>query len=167
MKPVRLLCYMFLWTWKCSTFKRIPIILIVLTNKNVALIYSVTICQQKTKDCALSRYFQHKLRHCCFYHWCLPLFITNNYGCLKRCASVFSNRFVIYTTLINFWISDMQILREIVKKAKIVREDLFWQFSSWEEIKKKIITRARRENNEMKRSKCGGLRCYRISLLCK
>ena len=41
---------------------------IVLTNKNVALIYSVTICQQKTKDCALSRYFQHKLQHCCFYH---------------------------------------------------------------------------------------------------
>ena len=31
----------------------------------------------------------------------------------------------------------MQILREIVQKAKIVREDLFWQFSSWEEIKKK------------------------------
>ena len=54
MKPVRLLCYMFLWTWKCTTFKRIPIILIVLTNKNVALIYSVTICQQKIKDCALN-----------------------------------------------------------------------------------------------------------------
>ena len=39
---------------KTSTFKRIPVIFIVLTNKNVALIYSVTICQQKTKDCALS-----------------------------------------------------------------------------------------------------------------
>ena len=77
MKPVRLLCYMFLWTWKCTTFKRIPIILIVLTNKNVALIYSVTICQQKTKDCALSRCFEHKLQHCCFYHWCLLLFITS------------------------------------------------------------------------------------------
>ena len=62
MKPVRLLCYMFLWTWKCTTFKRIPIIWIVLTNKNVALIYSVTICQQKTKDCALSGCFQHKLQ---------------------------------------------------------------------------------------------------------
>ena len=89
MKPVRLLCYMFLWTWKCTTFKRIPIILIVLTNKNVALIYSVTICQQKTKDCALSRYFQHKLQHCCSYHWCLPLFIrrfkelVNRRGLLK------------------------------------------------------------------------------------
>ena len=75
MKPVRLLCYMFLWTWKCTTFKRIPIILIVLTNKNVALIYCVTICQQKTKDCALSGCFQHKLQHCCFYDWGLPLFI--------------------------------------------------------------------------------------------
>ena len=66
MKPVRLLCYMFLWTWKGTTCKRIPIILIVLTNKNFALIYSLTICQQKTKDCALSGYFQHKLQHCCF-----------------------------------------------------------------------------------------------------
>ena len=45
--------------------------------KNVALIYSVTICQQKTKDCALSRCFEHKLQDCCFYHWCLPLFITS------------------------------------------------------------------------------------------
>ena len=77
MKPVRLLCYLFLWTWKCTTFKRIPIIFIVLTNKNVALIYSVTICQQKTKDCALSGCFQHKRQYCCFYHWCLPLFITS------------------------------------------------------------------------------------------
>ena len=24
MKPVRLLCYMFLWTWRCTTFKTIP-----------------------------------------------------------------------------------------------------------------------------------------------
>ena len=41
----------------------------ILTNKNVALIYSVTICQQKTKDGALSGSFQHKLQHyCCFYH---------------------------------------------------------------------------------------------------
>ena len=39
-------------------FKRIPIILILSTNKNVALIYSVTNCQQKTKDCALSRCFE-------------------------------------------------------------------------------------------------------------
>ena len=34
-------------------FKKTPIILILLTNKNVALIYSVTICEKKTKDCAL------------------------------------------------------------------------------------------------------------------
>ena len=47
---------------KTSTFKRIPVIFIVLTNKNVALIYSMTICQQKTKDCALSGCFQHKLQ---------------------------------------------------------------------------------------------------------
>ena len=53
---------------KVHNVQRIPIILIVLTNKNVALIYSVTICQQKTKDCALSGCLQHKLQHCCFYH---------------------------------------------------------------------------------------------------
>ena len=49
MKPVRRLCYMFLWALKCTTFKSIPFILIVLTNKNAALIYSVTICQQKQR----------------------------------------------------------------------------------------------------------------------
>ena len=53
---------MFLWTWKCTMLKRIPIILIVLTNKNVALIYSITICQKKTKDCAPSGSLQHKLQ---------------------------------------------------------------------------------------------------------
>ena len=69
MKPVRLLWYIFLWTWKYTTFKSIPVILIVLTNKNVALIYSVTICQEKTKDCALSGCFQHKLQHCKLFLW--------------------------------------------------------------------------------------------------
>ena len=45
----------------------IPIILnLILTNRNIALIYSVTICEQKTKDCALSGSFQHKLQHRCF-----------------------------------------------------------------------------------------------------
>ena len=38
---------------------------ILLTNENVLLIYSVTICQQKTKNFAPSRSFQHK-RHCVF-----------------------------------------------------------------------------------------------------
>ena len=32
---------------------------ILLTNKSVALIYSVTVCGQKSKDCAPSRSFQH------------------------------------------------------------------------------------------------------------
>ena len=36
MKPVRLLCYMFLWASQCTTFNSIPNILIVLTDKNVA-----------------------------------------------------------------------------------------------------------------------------------
>ena len=68
---------MFLWTWKCTTFKSIPIILIILTNKNVALIYSVTIWHKKTKDCAPSGSLHHKLQHHCFYTWCLPLFIIS------------------------------------------------------------------------------------------
>ena len=33
-------------------FNNIPIILKLLTKRNIALIYSVTICEQKTKDCA-------------------------------------------------------------------------------------------------------------------
>ena len=74
MKP---LCYMFLWAWRCTTFNSIPIILIPLTNKNVALNYSVAICQQKTKDCAPSGSFQLKLQHCCFYIWCLLSSITS------------------------------------------------------------------------------------------
>ena len=74
MKP---LCYMFLWAWRCTTFNSIPIILIPLTNKNAALNYSVAICQQKPKDYAPSGSFQHKLRHCCFYIWCLLSSITS------------------------------------------------------------------------------------------
>ena len=35
---------MFLWTLRCTTFNSIPIILILLTNKNVAFIHYVTIC---------------------------------------------------------------------------------------------------------------------------
>ena len=55
MKPVRLLCRIFLWTWWCTKrFNNIPIILI-LTNKNVAVIYSVTCCEQKTKDWHVQR----------------------------------------------------------------------------------------------------------------
>ena len=44
-------CYLF-WTWPWTTFKSIPIILNLLTNRNIALIYSVIICEQKTTDCA-------------------------------------------------------------------------------------------------------------------
>ena len=66
-----------LWTWPCTTFNSIPIILNLLTNRNIALIYSVTICEQKTKDCARSGSFQHKLQHRCFQLWCLPAFLTS------------------------------------------------------------------------------------------
>ena len=80
MKPVKLLCLMFLlafWTWSCTTFNSIPIILKLLTNRNIVLIYSVIICEQKAKDCARSGSFQHNLQHRCFQLWCLPAFITS------------------------------------------------------------------------------------------
>ena len=44
-------CQLF-WTWPCTTFNSIPNILKLLTNRDIALIYSVIICEQKTKDCA-------------------------------------------------------------------------------------------------------------------
>ena len=47
-------------------FNSIPIILNLLTNRNMASIYSVSICEQKTKDCAWSGSFQHKLQHLLF-----------------------------------------------------------------------------------------------------
>ena len=37
----------------------VPIILKFLTNRNIALIHSVTICEQKPKDCARSGSFQN------------------------------------------------------------------------------------------------------------
>ena len=69
-------CYLF-WTWPCTTFNSIPIILNLLTNRNIALVYSVTIYEQKTKDCARLGSFQHKLHHHCFQFWCLPAFLTS------------------------------------------------------------------------------------------
>ena len=67
-------------------FSSIPIILKLLTNRNIALIYSVIICQQNTKDCARSGSFQHKLQHRCFHLWCLPGFLTTllNLTMVKR-----------------------------------------------------------------------------------
>ena len=46
---------MFLYTWRCITFNSILNISILLANKNFRpLIYSITFCQQKTKDGAPS-----------------------------------------------------------------------------------------------------------------
>ena len=67
MKPIRLFSCMFLFAFLDLTahnVQSIPIILNLLTN--IALIYSVTICEQKTKDCARLGSFQHKLQHRCF-----------------------------------------------------------------------------------------------------
>ena len=63
------LLFMFLYTWRCTTFN----ISILLTNKNVPLIYSITFCQQKTKDCAPSA---SKLQFSFLFFLCLPPFIT-------------------------------------------------------------------------------------------
>ena len=40
-------------TWPCTKFISIPITVKLLKNRNIALVYSVTIWEQKTKDCAL------------------------------------------------------------------------------------------------------------------
>ena len=48
-----------------------------MTNRNIALIYSVIICEQKTKDCVGWGSFQHNLQHRCFQLWCLPGFLTS------------------------------------------------------------------------------------------
>ena len=45
-----------------------------------------------------------------------------------KCVCVFSNKFVIQYDVINFWINDMQILREIIKKARLSGKTVFWQF---------------------------------------
>lgn len=52
---------------------------------NVALIYSIRIWKQKTKDCALPRSFQNKLSHRRFHLRCLLPFITSllNYPWLE------------------------------------------------------------------------------------
>ena len=53
----------FFGTWPCRMFNSIPISMKLLTNRNIALIYSVIICEHKTKDCARSGSFQHKLQY--------------------------------------------------------------------------------------------------------
>ena len=58
----KMLCQLFL-TWGCTMFKSIPIILIFSTSKNLALIYTRHICEQKRKNCAPSGNFQHKMQH--------------------------------------------------------------------------------------------------------
>ena len=53
-KPVRLFCYIFLlafWAWLCTTFNSNLIILNLQTNKIMSLIYSATICKQRTLAC--------------------------------------------------------------------------------------------------------------------
>ena len=67
------------WTWQCTRFNSIPVILKLPTKRNIALIYSVTICEQKTKDCARLRSFQHKLQHHFFQLRCLPAFLAYYY----------------------------------------------------------------------------------------
>ena len=52
-----------------------------LINRNISLIYSVTIFEQKTKDCTRSGSLQHDLQHLCFQLWCLPAPVSStNYS---------------------------------------------------------------------------------------
>ena len=74
-KPDRIFLHVFVSL--CTMFNGNPIILNLLTNRNIRLIYSVTICEQKTEDCTWSGSFQNKLQHCCFHLWCLPAVLTS------------------------------------------------------------------------------------------
>ena len=68
------------WLWSWTHFFDICfcyLILNLLTNTNIALIYSVTLCEQNTKDYAQPGSFQHKLQHRRFHFWCLPAFIIS------------------------------------------------------------------------------------------
>lgn len=77
-----------------TTFNSISINLILLTNKNVALIYSVTICERKTKDCSPSGPFREppsiiSSTVVFIFDACrpsLPIFFTNygQYGVSRR-----------------------------------------------------------------------------------
>ena len=79
MKPVRLLCYMFLlaflghdrkqsWMASLSFWTHWPI--------ETSHKFIQSICEQKTRDCARSGSFQHNLQHRCLQLWCLTVFIT-------------------------------------------------------------------------------------------
>ena len=50
--------------------------------RNMALIYSATICNKKQRiACARSWSFQNNLQHRCFHLWCLRAFITSLLNC--------------------------------------------------------------------------------------
>ena len=46
-------------------------------NRNMALIYSFTVCEQKTNHCARSGSLQHKAQYRCFQLLCFPAFLTS------------------------------------------------------------------------------------------
>ena len=58
MKPLGLFCLMFLLAFSDLTAN-----IVQWHSYQFALINSATICEQKTKDCARSGSFQHKLQH--------------------------------------------------------------------------------------------------------
>ena len=108
MKPVRIF-FMFLYTWRCTTFNSIPNISILLTNKNVPLIYSITFCKRKTKElCTVS--FQtadfFSFFSFFFFFLCLPPFITR----------------LLYITLFEINGGDVKSVRQ---KRTWIREWLF------------------------------------------
>ena len=72
-QPFRLLCYMFLWAWWCTTFNSIPIILIILTNTyNYGSIYS------NTSLCFLTPYRGHTWLHSYTDGWNVMFFFTGS-----------------------------------------------------------------------------------------
>lgn len=52
-----------------------------MTRGNDPSIYSITMCEPKTKACARSKSFQRKLQHRCLHLWFLPDFVTSLIYC--------------------------------------------------------------------------------------
>ena len=129
---------MILWTWRYTTFKGIPIFFILLTNKNVSSVHSVTICEEKTMDCAPSGSFQHKLQQRCFYLWSsdvCPLSLTKYVSTNKYEPKISWRK----RTLINITIITLSSLGFCIKQMIIL---LFFTISVYCFQNRKIVVRS-------------------------
>ena len=74
MKPGRIFCRAFVSFYGPGCAQH-SILNLLTNNRDITLIYSLTICEQRTKGGVRSGSSQHKLHHPCVQLWCLPAFI--------------------------------------------------------------------------------------------